>query len=199
MSPFPLFPLNIVLFPNTLRPIHIFEERYKKMIGDCLSHRSNFGVILIKSGTEVGGSAEPYSVGCEAEIVNSEKLEDGRINILVKGTRRFRILRLDQSKPFLTAEVLWLPESVENPDKLQLLARELRTLFEEYVEYLRNFGAFYQFIESQEPTTPVDLSFSVATKLQVDVLQKQELLETPSTSKRLQKEISMLQFFRKLD
>ncbi|MFQ5997833.1 MAG: LON peptidase substrate-binding domain-containing protein [Candidatus Bathyarchaeia archaeon] len=197
MSLFPLFPLNIVLFPNSLLPIHIFEERYKKMIGDCLSKRSNFGVILIKSGSEVEGPAVPHSVGCEAEIVHTEKMEDGRINILVKGARRFRILRLDQSLAYLQAEVLWLPDSVEDPDKLHLLASELQGLFKEYEGYLRQFGTLYKHSDYPEPTPPEDLSFRVANKLQLELLQKQDLLEIPSTGKRLRKEISMLQFFRK--
>lgn len=187
----------MVLFPNTLLPIHIFEERYKKMIGSCLSNRSNFGVVLIRSGREVEDPAEPHSVGCEAEIVSSEKLEDGRMNIVVRGARRFRILRLDHSEPFLQCELRWLSDEFENPDNLQDLAQELRKLFKEYVEYLRLFG-HYQFVEeSPESATPEALSFSVAGMLQLELSQKQELVEISSTRERLQKEISMLLFFRK--
>ena len=87
----PLFPLNVVLFPGGFLPLHIFEERYKLMIQRCLDDESEFGVVLIKSGLEVGGNAEPHAVGTAARIVNVKKEEDGRMNIMVTGRERFRI------------------------------------------------------------------------------------------------------------
>ena len=71
----PLFPLNTVLFPKMPITLHIFEERYKQMIQHCLSEQIPFGVVLIKQGVEVNGSAEPYLVGCTARITHTHHLQ----------------------------------------------------------------------------------------------------------------------------
>ena len=68
----PLFPLNLVLFPGMDLPLHIFEERYKSMIGDCLNQNLPFGVVLIKEGLEVGTPAEPERIGTSARILHAE-------------------------------------------------------------------------------------------------------------------------------
>ena len=75
----PLFPLNVVLFPGMSLPLHIFEERYKAMIGACSEHDTPFGVLLIKEGQEVGDPAEPFQVGTTARITEVQQLEDGRM------------------------------------------------------------------------------------------------------------------------
>jgi len=66
----PLFPLNTVLFPGATLPLHVFEERYKQMINQCLESRSPFGVLLIRSGNEVGTPTEPFEVGTTASIAH---------------------------------------------------------------------------------------------------------------------------------
>ena len=88
----PLFPLNVVLFPGMQLPLHIFEERYKAMIGDCLEREEPFGILLIKEGPEVGGPAEPFLVGTSARILRADHLEEGRMNILTRGDRRFQVV-----------------------------------------------------------------------------------------------------------
>ena len=109
MERLPLFLLKTVLFPGMTLPLHIFEERYKLMINRCVEQRAPFGVVLIRSGEEVGATAEPYDVGTIASITKLERLEDGRINLVASGERRFRIDRLDRSEPYLTGEVAILP------------------------------------------------------------------------------------------
>ena len=89
----PLFPLNCVLFPNELLPLHIFEERYKAMINNCLDGVPEFGVVLIKSGSEVGGQADPHLVGTVARIRQTQGLDDGRMMIVVVGKQRFHVNR----------------------------------------------------------------------------------------------------------
>src|SRR5437588_780370 len=78
----PLFPLNAVLFPHMPLPLHVFEPRYRQMIADCLEEGHSFGVVAIREGSETGPTT-PYDVGTLAKIVHIDRLEDGRMNLLV--------------------------------------------------------------------------------------------------------------------
>src|ERR1051326_1472580 len=89
----PLFPLEqVVLFPGMSLPLRIFEDRYKLMIGACQVTDQLFGVVLIRSGREVGDPAEPEPVGCTARMVRVDRIPDGQIHILTVGEQRFRLL-----------------------------------------------------------------------------------------------------------
>jgi len=105
----PLFPLNTVLFPSLPLPLHIFEERYKLMIGTCAVTDNLFGVCLIKEGVEVGGSAEPFEIGTVARIAEIERMPDGRMNLMTFGTDRFRLLEIKQREPYLMGQVEIMP------------------------------------------------------------------------------------------
>jgi Lon protease-like protein len=106
----PLFPLNTVLLPLGVLPLHVFEERYKEMIGQCLGENQPFGVVLIKEGEEVGEPAIPYEVGTGAHIAQAVPLAEGRMNIVVTGTKRFRILDTVQERPYLVSRVRYWPD-----------------------------------------------------------------------------------------
>src|ERR1041384_3749142 len=94
----PLFPLKVVLFPRTDLPLHIFEERYKEMIGDCLAGGSEFAIVLV---LEEGLA----STGCTATVTQViRKFDDGRMDILVRGGRRFDLVRLDQERSYQRGE-----------------------------------------------------------------------------------------------
>jgi len=82
--------LNVVLFPGATLPLHIFEERYKLLIGRCLEEKLPFGVVLIRKGNEVGEPGEPFDVGCTAHILRVQHLQEGRMNLLCRGGKRFR-------------------------------------------------------------------------------------------------------------
>src|SRR4030042_2031651 len=97
----PLFPLNVVLFPGQVLPLHIFEDRYRLMIRRCLAEDTSFGVVLTQRAEETGETAEPHAIGTVARIVESEHLPDGALNIVAVGTERFRIRRLLHDKPTL--------------------------------------------------------------------------------------------------
>ena len=86
MERLPLFPLNSVLYPGTLLPLHIFEERYRSMISRCVEEKVPFGVVLVRSGEEVGGPAEPYDVGTTARVARLQRLPDGRMNLVAGRT-----------------------------------------------------------------------------------------------------------------
>src|SRR3972149_3913808 len=101
----PLFPLNSVLFPGATLPLHIFEERYKLMIGRCLQSGAPFGVLLIRSGNEVGEAGEPLDVATPTRIVRVQPLDEGRMNLICLGERRFRLLKKLRETPYLVGEV----------------------------------------------------------------------------------------------
>ena len=105
-----LFPLNLVLFPGMPLPLHIFEERYKSMIGECRDTEQPFGVVLIKEGLEVGEPADPFMTGTSARIIQVDQLDDGRMNILTQGDRRFQVMEITQKVPYLVAQVRYLHE-----------------------------------------------------------------------------------------
>jgi uncharacterized protein len=100
----PLFPLDLVLFPGSPLPLHIFELRYREMISECLDHNKPFGVVRAKAD----GIAE---TGCTAEIISVvKKYDDGRMDILTQGRARFEIAQVNQARAFLQAEVIYLPD-----------------------------------------------------------------------------------------
>src|SRR5579872_1613474 len=101
----PLFLLHTVLFPYAHIRLHVFEDRYKELVHDCIHNERPFGIVLIRSGDEAGRLADPYMVGTAVHIEKVDYLEDGRMDIQVHGERRFRIRRLDESKPYLTGFV----------------------------------------------------------------------------------------------
>src|SRR5947207_994253 len=93
----PLFPLNAVIFPYAALQLHIFEERYRDMVRNCLEFDRPFGIVLIRSGGETG-HADPYMVGTAVRITGVRNYDDGRMDIEVQGERRFRIRELDESQ-----------------------------------------------------------------------------------------------------
>src|SRR5436853_683939 len=129
----PLFPLNVVLFPGMRLPLHIFEDRYKLMIGTCMVTDQTFGVSLIQSGREVGGPAEVHPVGTTARIVEVERLPEGRLNLVAVGVDRFRIIERIDGQPYAQGRVELLPDRPEPvPDGLlervtRQFQRSLRT------------------------------------------------------------------------
>lgn len=126
-----LFPLRMVLFPGMALPLQVFEERYRTLVAECLAAREPFGVALIREGTEVGGPAVPFSVGCTARIQRVSPTRDGRLAVTAVGERRFRIVQTYEDRPYLSAEVEYpVDEAVEVPAEAIEAARErLRQLY----------------------------------------------------------------------
>ena len=186
----PLFPLNIVLFPGTVRPLHIFELRYREMIKDCLHEDKPFGVVLARGESEYL-SEEPYSVGTMAEIHNLSRLENGSYNLIAVGTQRFRILRQHREKPYLSALVEPFDDRPEPTKQLSLQMEQVRRLFISYLDLLLDVPGDKN-VETNLPKTPEDLSHFIAYFLDVEDEQKQQYLELTSTRERLQDEITFL-------
>jgi Lon protease-like protein len=147
-SEIPLFPLNTVLFPGGPLPLRIFEPRYVDMVRHCMRSGSAFGVVLIRTGGEVGSVARTAEIGTTARIVDFSQLPDGLLGLSCLGERRYRILRRWRQDDGLNlAEVEWLP--VAEPESLppelgflsDLLKRVLPELGEMYANVPRHFAA----------------------------------------------------------
>jgi len=122
---FPLFPLSLVVLPTELVPLHIFEERYKAMIEECLEEEKEFGIVYTDD--------ENRDVGCAVEIADIlERMEDGRINIVCRGTRPFRVIDWNDELIYPAGQVEFLDDEAEERDKPS--AEEAHELFGELVQ-----------------------------------------------------------------
>jgi Lon protease-like protein len=191
MSDLPLFPLNTVLFPGMMLPLHVFEERYKQMIGACLDDDRRFGVVLIRSGEEVGGAAEPHDVGTIARITGIGRLEEGRMNLLAVGEERFRIVRLNQQEPYLVGDVETVRDVHEHYFDLEEPADRVAALFGEYYRLTTLMRGGWQRAINL-PRDAYRLAYLVAAQLQAPPAVKQNLLEMMSLRKRLEREVDLL-------
>ena len=177
-----LFPLNLVLFPGMELPLHIFEERYKDMIGECLEQDVPFGVVLIKEGLEVGAPADPERIGTSTRILRSEILDQGRMNIVTKGERRFEIEEIIQRVPHVVGRVRFLVE-LEGEGCAELIPQ----INDEYVNLVKNLTALTGGYTSRVeiPEDPIELSYAIAGNLNLEPHLRQSLLVTETAATRL--------------
>jgi uncharacterized protein len=185
MYELPLFPLNTVLFPGMPIKLHIFEERYKLMMNQCIENETPFGVVLIAEGVEaLGPLAEPHMIGCTARITQVSPLGDGRMNILAVGQERFEIQELRHDQPYLVAMVEPFPFNDVDPTMLENSSSQLRRWVERYLRILAQAGDV-EFDAEQLPDDPLTLAHLAAIVLQVPMNQKQELLSMSESNKLL--------------
>jgi Lon protease-like protein len=168
---FPLFPLGIVLLPTEVVPLHIFEERYKLMIGECLETDGEFGIVWLSDD----GLRE---VGCTARVSQVLKeLEDGSMNILVAGGRPLRLLRRIDDMPYPAGDVEML-EDADDAESAPDLASEAHERYADLVEHVTD--------ERPSPDDLEDLdAYGMAATIEFDAAPKQELLELRSEQERL--------------
>jgi|SRR5579864_2496544 len=186
-----LFPLSTVLVPGATLRLHVFEDRYKKLIGTCLESGSPFGVVLDKSGNEVGDDLDPANVGTTAEIREVTHLSQGRLYIVTRGIRRFRVDRFLQTKPFWTAEVSYLDELLGPAETALRLRATALERFRDYLQALLSLSG-QQLEVVQLPDDAAASSYLIADAMQVDAPRKQLLLEAPSAAERLTAELKLL-------
>ncbi len=187
-----LFALNAVLFPGTVLNLHVFESRYKRLIGECLESGECFGVALIRQGSETGDFAvEPHDVGTTAQIREAKPLPFGRYYVSTIGRERFRIRRILSREPYLTVEADILPENDAAGEELARLRERVRGIFCEYRDAIVEFSG--EKPEIDLPQDPSRLSFIVADALQIADAVKQQLLAAASTRRRLMLEHDLLQ------
>ncbi len=191
MKELPIFPLSTVLFPGMSLPIHVFQERYRIMIRDCLLEKRPFGVVLIQQGSETGTVSRFFEVGVSASIDRVEKLPEDRMNVIVTGQERFRIDDVIERRPYLVARVDVLKSYGSEKPAAQELAESVTALFGDYYrlhlalsnQWSRRIGV---------PGKPSELADFVASHLSVDGRLKQHLLETLSVVRRLEMEQQIL-------
>jgi ATP-dependent Lon protease len=135
----PLFPLHTVLCPGIALPLHIFEPRYRLMIGRCLRDGTSFGVVLIVEGREIGDDAVSLAtVGTVAEIREAKRRGDGRYDIMAVGTTRFRIESVDAgNEPYLVGQVRPLAERVVDDVEARALVGRVSRRFLQYLDLLK--------------------------------------------------------------
>lgn len=177
MYEIPLFPLNSVLFPGTPLYLHIFEERYKRMVAYCRKTNSPFGVVLIHKGVEaLGPIAEPYSIGCTAQIAHVQPLEQGRMNIIAMGLERFRILTTKSDMPYLVGIVETIPIDPPSAKSLKAAVNTFRPWFERYISQLSKIEGEKFNLPDLVPD-PLSFTYLSAMLLQIPMEEKQNLLE----------------------
>jgi Lon protease-like protein len=191
----PLFPLGAVLFPGALMPLHIFEPRYRLLIRRCLERQRPFGIVLIRSGSEVGNGAEPYDVGTEAKIVAQSPLPDGRSYIVTRGERRFAVEGvIADAEPYLMGQVRYLdePEGDRAVDRAGVAREALGAYLLAVVAVTEDARGERALADDLRNAPPRDLAYRIAGSLAVDAPQQQALLELETASARLEEETRIL-------
>jgi hypothetical protein len=188
----PIFPLpNVVLFPNVFLPLHIFEPRYRSMVGEALEEDRIIGMVLLRPGWESAYDGRPpvYDIGCAGLITHAERLGDGRYNIVLQGLEKFRILDEDDSRPFRIARVDSIDDPVHDAEKeeMQLARRRLESLL-----VPQPSG---RTVEAKVPASMAneDLINALAQYLELEPVEKQALLEREGLLARCRSLIELLE------
>ena len=172
-----LFPLGIVVLPGELTPLHIFEPRYRELVGEAVDNETPFGILL----TDDEGLREVGTSVRVTEVI--ERFEDGRFVVMVEGGERFRVVKQTEGRAFRTGEV----EAVEDGEDIagEALRATALKLFEELRDAV---GAEVESPELEDP----ELSFAIARRVEIDVRAKQSLLESQSEPERLEQLVGHL-------
>lgn len=189
----PLFPLQVVLFPGGVLPLHIFEPRYREMIQYCLDNDSEFGVVLMNGGEETGEPVKSYRVGTATRILDVQHLPDGRMNLITAGEYRFEILDVQDELPYLVAQVRLLDDefTLEVEPAVEALALEIAALYKTYEQLSSRLIFAWQATEDS-PEHPMELAYQIGTRLRVSLEERQSLLETVRLEELLAREIAIL-------
>ena len=195
----PLFPLGTVLFPGMLLPLHLFEERYRRLMEERQGTNPIFGVVLTRQGHEVGDRPEVHEVGTAATLVGAGRYPDGRFDIVVRGARRFRLLSGNWDHDYLTGDVAWL-DGADGPaaeSGTGLLAGQVARAYERFLTALA--GAMGAAVPREElGGDPEGLAYAICARLPVNTWERQRLLEASSSSDRLRDLLSILRRERAL-
>ena len=191
----PLFPLpDVVLFPQEVLPLHIFESRYRIMLKSVLETDSMFGVIKLDPNTK-----NMANVGCCAQVIKHHTAEDGRSNIITLGQQRFQVLEIVRSTPFYSAMVTWITDdNIDNLQKLDSLKDSVTEALSDVINLTGKLTNTKNKVPDKLPSNPMDLSFWIGAHLGGPVAEEQQrLLEERNTFTRLQREFEMLDHTRK--
>jgi Lon protease-like protein len=182
----PLFPLPLVLLPNEVLPLHIFEDRYRQMLKDISADRNLFGLPYFEPEGAYVERPATGTVGCVAEVKESETFPDGRSNLLTVGVVRFRINEyVEAGDPYLVADVEYFEDEQSDAELIQPLADEVFTLFERMARAAFKIGGSRGRFPEIHQTDPESLSFLITAAFNFENDKKYRLLEMTSTFQRL--------------
>ena len=191
----PLFPLpDVVLFPQEVLPLHIFESRYRIMLQSVLETDSMFGVIKLDPNTK-----NMAKIGCCAQVIKHHTAEDGRSNFITLGQQRFQVLEIVRSTPFCSAMVTWTyDDNIDNLQKLDSLKDSVTEALSDVINLTGKLTNTKNKVPDKLPNNPMELSFWIGAHLAGPVAEEQQrLLEERNTFTRLQREFEMLDHTRK--
>ncbi|MEO8521624.1 MAG: LON peptidase substrate-binding domain-containing protein [Acidobacteriota bacterium] len=188
----PVFPLpNVVLFPTVSLPLHIFEPRYREMVSDALDGDRIIGMALLRPGWEGHYEARPpiYPVGCAGLITHAERAADGRYNIVLRGLEKFRVVSEQHQRAYRIAEVDPIVDAVDDSER-ELVRAERRRLEALIIPQPEGPGA-----ERKMPPSmgDEDLVNALAQYLELEVVEKQALLERDGVLNRCRSLIDLLE------
>lgn len=184
----PLFPLNLVLMPHELLPLHIFEPRYRQMLDDIEHAKNLFGLINFDPSETTGERPAEGAIGCVAEISQKQTLDDGRSNILTIGVIRFRIERyIEDETPYNLAEVAFFEDEDDPKGAAAGLSDEVFELFTRIAKAAHRMSGQQNRFPDLPKAEPEMLSFLVAAAFDLEKDLKLELLAMRSTERRLHK------------
>lgn len=182
----PIFPLPVVLFPGMPMPLHIFEERYRKMLADVRAGNSLFGLSYFDASSSDRDMPPAGHIGCVAEVTETQALPDGRSNLLAVGVIRYEAESyVDRGEPYLVVRPNYFEDEQENESALTMSSREVATMFMRVANSIRVMNDERGSLPDISDTDPQRLSFLVAAAMEIEADTKQQLLELRSTSERL--------------
>jgi Lon protease-like protein len=196
----PLFPLpDLVFFPHTKIPLHVFEPRYRRLVADVMAHDQRFGIVLLRPGFEADyfGAPPVYQCGTMARIEQTRELDDGRYNLIVSGDMRFRIIDEVSREPYRTARIVAQPQVEGDRNAAYAQRTWLTELSRQYLNYLPHQEA----VPEIEMAGLEMLTNALVMSLSLDSAEKQRLLElddivarAEEVGEELQHRIESLQF-----
>lgn len=182
----PIFPLPLVLLPNELLPLHIFEDRYRQMLADVEADKRLFGVTLFHPTEDFVEKPEIGTVGCVAEVRDVQTLPDGRSNIVTNGIIRYRLNDyIDAGEPYLVGDVEFFEDETEDAEALNPVADEVFELFRRIAKAAHKLSGERGIFPDIPQAEPEQLSFLVTAAFNLDAEMKYEMIETRSGIGRL--------------
>ena len=182
----PIFPLPLVLLPNELLPLHIFEERYRKMLADVEADKHFFGITFFNPTEDFIEKPEVGTVGCVAEVRDVQTLPDGRSNIVTIGVIRYRLNDyVEAGEPYLVGDVEFFEDETEDESALAPVAGEVFDLFRRIAKAAHKLSGERGVFPDIPQAEPEQLSFLVTAAFNLDPQMKYEMIETRSGIERL--------------
>ena len=184
----PLFPLPLVLLPNELLPLHIFEPRYRQMLKDVALDKNMFGVMFFNPQETFIEKPVAGSIGCVAEVREAQTMPDGRSNILTIGVVRFKLVDyIEAGEPYLLGDVEFFEDETEDENVLNPLADEVFAFFRRIALAAHKLSGERGTFPDVQQTDPESLSFLITAAFNLEPNLKYSLLETRSTIERLER------------